>query len=173
MTSYRVMQIPSDVQVLFDDPACENVSSSVRSLFLQYLTLKLFADRSTASQSPNFWILVHALRAFVRHPSNPSNLLPLPGALPDMKASSSGYVTLQTLYKGKAREDLALVKHLVGETLDRVGLERSRIADEEVETFVKHAAWLKVVRGRSLREEENDCSLKGKIGSSRLSLWDR
>ncbi|BGP02964.1 NEDD8-activating enzyme E1 regulatory subunit [Rhodotorula toruloides ATCC 204091] len=135
--------IPSDVQPLFDDPACENVSSS----------------------SSNFWILVHALRAFVRHPSNPSNLLPLPGALPDMKASSSGYVTLQTLYKGKAREDLALVKQLVGETLDRVGVERSRIADEEVETFVKHAAWLKVVRGRSLREEENDCALKGKIGS--------
>ncbi|BGP27169.1 NEDD8-activating enzyme E1 regulatory subunit [Rhodotorula toruloides] len=136
--------IPSDVQALFDDPACENVSSS----------------------SPNFWILVHALRAFVRHLSNPSNLLPLPGALPDMKASSSGYVTLQTLYKGKAREDLALVKQLVGETLDRVGVERSRISDDEVETFVKHAAWLKVVRGRSLRNEENDCALKGKIGST-------
>ncbi|GJN93178.1 hypothetical protein Rhopal_006225-T1 [Rhodotorula paludigena] len=135
--------IPSEIQALFDDPACENVSSS----------------------SSNFWLLLHAVRSFVSHPSNPSRLLPLPGALPDMKASSSGYVALQQLYKAQAGADLALVRALVAETLERVGLDRGAVGDDEVETFVKHAAWLKVVWGRSLREELESCALKGQIGS--------
>lgn len=124
----------------------------------------------TRSQTPTFWLLLHAVRAFVSHPTNPSRLLPLSGALPDMKASSSGYVELQTLYKHKAREDLALVRDLLGETLDRVGLDRASVGDDEVETFVKHAAWLKVVRGRSLRMEHEACALKGQIGASVVSL---
>ncbi|GAA6015476.1 hypothetical protein JCM8202_002485 [Rhodotorula sphaerocarpa] len=148
--------IPAEIQALFDDPACENVSSS----------------------SSNFWLLLHAVRAFTRHPSNPSHLLPLSGALPDMKATSSGYVTLQKLYKQKAREDLELVRQLLGETLGRVeitapsaaaggeaGSVRGVVSQAELESFVKHAAWLKMIRGRSLRQEHEACYLQGKIGS--------
>lgn len=148
--------IPAEIQALFDDPACENVSSS----------------------STHFWLLLHAVRAFTRHPSNPSHLLPLSGALPDMKATSSAYVTLQKLYKQKAREDLELVKQLLGETLATVGASSSNgkggegggsvgidIREEEIESFVKHAAWLKVIRGRSLRQEYEACKLAGQIGS--------
>ncbi|GAA5984582.1 hypothetical protein JCM10908_003410 [Rhodotorula pacifica] len=137
--------IPAEIQALFSDPSCENISSS----------------------SPNFWLLLHAVRAFTRHPSNPSHLLPLSGALPDMKATSSSYVTLQKLYKQKAREDLDLVKQLLGETLAQAGIDDANVTvrDEEVESFVKHAAWLKVVRGRSLRQEVEACKLKGQIGS--------
>lgn len=119
------------------------------------------------SQSSNFWLLLHAVHAFTQHPSNPSHLLPLSGALPDMKATSSSYVTLQKLYKQKARDDLDLVKSLLNETLASAGLEQgsSTVKEEEVESFVKHAAWLKVIRGRSLRQEMGDeCKLKGQIG---------
>ncbi|TNY23845.1 NEDD8-activating enzyme E1 regulatory subunit [Rhodotorula diobovata] len=135
--------IPSEIQALFDDPACENITAA----------------------TPTFWLLLHAVRSFVSHPSNPSRLLPLSGALPDMKASSQGYVALQTLYKTKAREDLALVRRLLGETLDAAGVPRAAVSDDEVETFVRHAAWLKVVRGRSLRMEEDECRLKGQVGA--------
>lgn len=127
-------------------------------------------------QSTHFWLLLHAVRAFTRHPSNPSRLLPLSGALPDMKATSSAYVTLQKLYKQKAREDLDLVKQLLRETLATVGAVSSNdgggggsvggidIREEEIESFVKHAAWLKVIRGRSLRQEYEACKLAGQIG---------
>ncbi|GAA5927911.1 hypothetical protein JCM1841_005047, partial [Sporobolomyces salmonicolor] len=135
--------IPPDIQRLFDDPACENVSAS----------------------SSNFWLLLHAVRSFTTHPSNPSALLPLSGALPDMKADSKNYVSLQALYRAKAREDLGVVQTLLGELMDRLGVERSRVSEGEVETFVKHSAWLKVVRGRSLRQEHEDNALKGQIES--------
>lgn len=96
-----------------------------------------------------------------------------------MKATSSAYVTLQKLYKQKAREDLELVKQLLGETLATVGASSSNgkggegggsvgidIREEEIESFVKHAAWLKVIRGRSLRQEYEACKLAGQIGES-------
>ncbi|GAA5972715.1 hypothetical protein JCM21900_002362 [Sporobolomyces salmonicolor] len=135
--------IPPDIQRLFDDPACENVSAS----------------------SSNFWLLLHAVRSFTAHPSNPSALLPLSGALPDMKADSKNYVSLQALYRAKAREDLEVVQTLLGELMNRLGVERSRVSEGEVETFVKHSAWLKVVRGRSLRQEHEDNALRGQIES--------
>ncbi|BGP43074.1 hypothetical protein JCM10449v2_007089 [Rhodotorula kratochvilovae] len=135
--------IPSEIEALFADPACENITAS----------------------TPTFWLLLRAVRSFVAHPSNPSRLLPLSGALPDMKASSAGYVSLQTLYKAQARSDLALVRQLLAETLDAAGLPRGSVGEEETETFVKHAAWLKVVRGRSLRMEEDECKLKGQVGA--------
>ncbi|GAA5826748.1 hypothetical protein JCM11251_002879 [Rhodosporidiobolus azoricus] len=138
--------VPPEVEALFDDPACENVSAS----------------------SSNFWLLLHSLRTFVRSsPStNPSQLLPLSGALPDMKASSSSYVTLQTLYKTKAREDRDEVKRLLEELCGRLGVEQGRVGEEELESFVKHAAWVKVVRGRRIAEEEaeGESRLKGKTG---------
>ncbi|GAA5865166.1 hypothetical protein JCM3774_002158 [Rhodotorula dairenensis] len=145
--------IPAEIQALFDDPACVNLSTS----------------------STHFWLLLNAVRAFTRHPSNPDHLLPLSGALPDMKATSAAYVTLQKLYRQKARDDLDLVKQLLADSLSRLGglggstgeqaPAAAAIPDEEIESFVKHAAWLKVIRGRSLRQEAEACKLKGRIGS--------
>ncbi|CEQ39396.1 SPOSA6832_00915, partial [Sporobolomyces salmonicolor] len=162
--------IPPDIQRLFDDPACENVSASVCLCLFPALPSSLSASRRltcsySALQSSNFWLLLHAVRSFTTHPSNPSALLPLSGALPDMKADSKNYVSLQALYRAKAREDLGVVQTLLGELMDRLGVERSRVSEGEVETFVKHSAWLKVVRGRSLRQEHEDNALKGQIES--------
>ncbi|BGP19641.1 hypothetical protein JCM10213_000099 [Rhodosporidiobolus nylandii] len=135
--------VPPEVEALFKDGECENVSAA----------------------SSNFWLLLHSLRSFVRSPSNPSGLLPLSGALPDMKAHSSTYVALQNLYKQKAREDRDEVRRLLNELCGRLGVEKGRISDEELESFVKHAAWVRVVRGRRIAEEEKECALKGKLGA--------
>lgn len=46
-----------------------------------------------------------------------------------------------------------------------LGLPKGSIAEEEVETFVKHAAYLRVVRGRSLKMEREESKLKGRVGT--------
>lgn len=82
-----------------------------------------------------------------------------------MKASSEKYVTLQTLYRARAKEDLAEVERALSVLLVGLGVDEARISKEEVETFVKHASYLKLVRGRSLREEEEKSALTGQVGS--------
>lgn len=93
-----------------------------------------------------------------------------------MKASSSQYVTLQTLFKSKARSDLALFKEiLVGVVAGLAGGDGSNGAgrtfgDEEIEVFVKHSGSLMLVKGRSLEEETMQNLMHGQIGKScRLS----
>ena len=81
-----------------------------------------------------------------------------------MKADTTGYVTLQQLYKAKAKEDLALVQSILAEVLAKAGVSADRIGQEETETFVKHVGYLKVIRGRSLRQEFESSLLNGKLG---------
>jgi amyloid beta precursor protein binding protein 1 len=82
-----------------------------------------------------------------------------------MKASSAQYVTLQTLYRARAKEDLAEVKRALSVLLAGLGVDEARIGEEEIGTFVKHAGYLKIIRGRSLREEEEKSALKGQVGA--------
>ncbi|EST05696.1 Molybdenum cofactor biosynthesis, MoeB [Kalmanozyma brasiliensis GHG001] len=119
--------VPDEVQAMFKDDACTNVTAS----------------------STNFWILVRALREFVA--ASPTQSLPLSGSIPDMKATSSGYIKLQNTYRTKSLQDLAQFKELVGQTCKSAGVE-GNIADDEIEAFVKHAAYLKLIRGRSQRQ---------------------
>lgn len=121
-------KVPPEVQQLFEDPACESVSSS----------------------STNFWLLVRALRDFVA--SDGQGQLPLPGSLPDFKATSATYVEIQRLYKVKAQQDLSALKQNLSAILSSVGLPPDAIADTEVESFAKHAGYLKLVRGRSFAQ---------------------
>ena len=77
--------------------------------------------------------------------------LPLPGALPDMKAQSSVYVKLQGLYKSKARKDAQEVFETVK------ALPGGEHADfTEVELFCKNARFVKLINTsggkRDLRE---------------------
>ncbi|KAE8258452.1 hypothetical protein A4X13_0g1688 [Tilletia indica] len=122
-------------------------------------------------QSSNFWLLIRALKSFVEAPtSSPSaqpsseatslpgggGLLPLPGSLPDMKASSAGYVELQNVYRRKALQDLANFRLHLTSILASVGLEADVIPLEEVESFVKHAAYVELIRGRTERESREE-----------------
>jgi amyloid beta precursor protein binding protein 1 len=100
-------------------------------------------------KSSNFWLLVRSLRSFVQHGDGS---LPLPGALPDMKSLSATYVELQRIYRAKAMEDISTLKRYLAETLEQVGLPTDAISIEEIESFAKHASYLRLIRGRQLRD---------------------
>lgn len=109
-------------------------------------------------QSSNFWLLVNALRSFVRaDASSPipggDGLLPLPGSLPDLKALSTTYVDLSNLYRRKAKADLDLLRLHLAQTLRTAGVSVDAISDEEVERFAKLAGYVRLVRGRKLSDQ--------------------
>lgn len=93
--------------------------------------------------SPSFWIIAHAVGLFYTK----YGVLPVPGAVPDMKARSADYIELQNVYKAKARKDFAEVLESV-RFLERSASITSTIDDKDVEAFCKNAAHIKLVRGR-------------------------
>ncbi|PWZ01745.1 hypothetical protein BCV70DRAFT_199176 [Testicularia cyperi] len=122
--------VPDEVNAILGDPACDHITSS----------------------SINFWILVRALREFVA--ASPTRSLPLSGSIPDMKATSSTYIKLQNVYRAKALQDLAQFQQILSQICQQNGVE-GRIGDDEVEAFVKHAGYLKLVRGSSERQRHD------------------
>ncbi|RYP02599.1 hypothetical protein DL764_005725 [Monosporascus ibericus] len=83
-----------------------------------------------------FWLIVAAIQTFYKK----HGCLPLPGALPDMKAQSNVYVKLQSIYKAKARKDA----HEVFETVK--GMPGGEHVDfVEVERFCKNAHFVKLI----------------------------
>lgn len=66
-----------------------------------------------------------------------------------MRARSADYITLQNVYKSKARSDVEEVLGIVRnieKKLDR----KSKIPEKEVEEFCKNSASVKLIRGRKL-----------------------
>jgi amyloid beta precursor protein binding protein 1 len=64
-----------------------------------------------------------------------------------MKAQSADYISLQNLYKSKARADVQSVLAIVRSTEEKLG-RTSAIEESEVDAFCKNAAHIKLVRGR-------------------------
>lgn len=116
--------IGSGCKDMFDMPSCNDLSSD----------------------SANFWIIANAIKLF--HEKN--TVLPLPGSVPDMKATSEGYIQLQNLYKAKARKDVAEVTQTV-RSLEK-GLNRSSsIEQSEIEAFCKNASHVRVLTNSTKR----------------------
>lgn len=90
---------------------------------------------------------------FVDDPKAGNGTLPLMGVVPDMKADSSRYVLIQNCYRRKFKADLEDVACRVRDTLQILHREETEISMGEIETFCKHAAFLKVIRFRSLEDE--------------------
>ena len=92
-------------------------------------------------------------------------MLPLMGVVPDMKADSNRYILIQNWlylcthtganrsYRRKFKSDLQNVTDRVQRTLSGLGRDINEINTDEIESFVKHAGYLKVIRYRSLEEE--------------------
>ena len=152
MKAVKPTVIPDNLQKLFKDPQCEQISSSV-----SLIPFPLMNPADAVCQSAPFWVLLRAVRNFVRSPetNEGANLLPLSGSLPDMKATSSGYATLQSLYRSKAKEDVAAVRKELSATLTEAGLpdDGSVVNDEMLSVFIKNAAFVQVVRGSKMRDE--------------------
>ncbi|KAK0334435.1 hypothetical protein LTR91_024901 [Friedmanniomyces endolithicus] len=116
--------------------------SAVREIFAAPETQQLDAASSA------FWLIANAVAQFyAKHEQ-----LPLPGAVPDMKAQSADYIMLQNIYKSKARDDCAEVVTSVRELEKQTGRSPKQAVDEkEVENFCKGAAHIHLVRGRPLQ----------------------
>lgn len=56
-------------------------------------------------------------------------------------------------YRQKAQEDFEAVNSRVQDLLTSVGLLADAIDEREIEEFCKHAAYVKVIRYRTLEEE--------------------
>lgn len=67
-----------------------------------------------------------------------------------MKAQSADYVQLQNIYKAKARKDLAEVMATV-RLLEKEFSRKSIIDNQEIEAFCKGAAFVKLIKGRPIR----------------------
>uniref|UniRef100_A0A674EN56 NEDD8-activating enzyme E1 regulatory subunit n=1 Tax=Salmo trutta TaxID=8032 RepID=A0A674EN56_SALTR len=97
------------------------------------------------SQTPAFWVMTRAVREFVQNDGGGN--LPVRGSIPDMIADSEKFINLQNIYREKAMQDASVVSKHVESLLQSVG--------KVCETLLcsKNAAFLRVVRCRSLAEE--------------------
>jgi NEDD8-activating enzyme E1 regulatory subunit len=114
-------------------------SSSVREV------LETEQCQNLTKESTNFWVIANAISHFY----NTNGVLPVPGSVPDMKATSAGYIQLQNTYKQKAREDFTEVLKHVRKTESLLG--RKPVDEREVENFCKGAGHIKMIRGRPIQ----------------------
>ena len=125
------------------DEACATVLKSVApppvgSGFKDMVAMS--SCTALTKDSANFWVVANAIKIFF----DTHGVLPLPGSLPDMKATSSDYIKLQTIYKSKARADVAEVTQQVRKT--EASLSRTNsIPDTEIEAFCKNASQVRVL----------------------------
>lgn len=121
--------LPADVEAVFASSATQNLTST----------------------SADFWFLARAVADFVR--GEGQGLLPVAGVVPDMKSDTARFIHLQKTYRAKAMSDISRVKlHLIHH-LTAQNRPSTAIPDAEIESFCKHAAFIKVIRYRSLEEE--------------------
>lgn len=120
------------------------INKNIKALELEPGVQELFNHKVSdeiESQSA-FWIIAKAIETFYRK----HGCLPLPGSLPDMKAQSSVYVKLQSLYKEKARRDaqevLETVRALPG---------GKDVDPAQVELFCKNARFVKLINATQTR----------------------
>ena len=118
-----------------------SVSSGLREVFVSDDCQNL------KPTSANFWVIANAIQRFY---TSYRGILPLPGALPDMKAQSSDYIQLQNIYKAKARSDLAEVTRTIRNSEKELG-RKSAIDQAEIEAFCKGAQFVKLIHGRPIR----------------------
>ncbi|KAL4419001.1 hypothetical protein ABPG77_000866 [Micractinium sp. CCAP 211/92] len=117
-------------------------------------------------QSPNFWVLVAALKLFIEQEGQ--GQLPLEGSIPDMHASTQQYLQLQRIYRAKADADAAAVEAHARRLLAAAGRDPASLPSSEVKHFCKHARYLRLVRCRSLAEETDPA--KCRAGALRAAL---
>lgn len=119
--------IPSHTREILENDKCENVSV----------------------KSSNFWLLSAAVSRFVQE----NGVLPLPGSLPDMKADTTNYIKLQTLYHNKATADRESVKAKLHSIMDHLKISHDQVSQEELELYCRNISTSIVLGYKSLTQE--------------------
>ncbi|RPD52724.1 hypothetical protein L226DRAFT_480353 [Lentinus tigrinus ALCF2SS1-7] len=122
--------IPSDVQSLFSLPP---LATSPR-------------------HNATFHALLETLAEFTKDPSGPGTL-PISATLPDMKADTKSYVQLQNLYRQAAEVEKNKFKEIFAAKHPEIAKTAN---PDEVDTFVKNAHHLRVLRGKQLGAFDKD-----------------
>lgn len=158
------------------DEACAAVLKSIAPPPMERGCKEMLAMQSCVEltrESKNFWVIANAIKQFY----DTHGVLPLPGTMPDMKATSAEYIKLQTIYKSKARADVAEVAKIVRrseEALSRL----SPIDDSEIEAFCKNAAHVLVLHNPtqellpSLRLVTSDPKTLSRLSSLIENDWE-
>ncbi|KIV93788.1 hypothetical protein PV10_04976 [Exophiala mesophila] len=143
------------------------IGSGCKELFSMEQTNNLHPDSS------NFWIIANAVKTFYEK----HTVLPLPGTLPDMKATSEQYIKLQNIYKSKARHDVAEVKQYVSVSIQSLG-RATPVPDAEIESFCKSASHVRVLTNENhdsipvLRLSEKDPKIIKSLQSHIENDWE-
>ncbi|KAL8866429.1 MAG: hypothetical protein Q9198_008893, partial [Flavoplaca austrocitrina] len=130
------------------DEAAAAILKSLNKPSLPSGLRQIFEDPNTKEpqkDSANFWLVANAIQKF--HHTYGS--LPLPGALPDMKAQSQDYIQLQNIYKAKARKDADEVTKSI-RSMEADVQRQTPVDAKEIESFCKGAAFVKLIKGKPL-----------------------
>ncbi|RDX42032.1 hypothetical protein OH76DRAFT_1392460 [Lentinus brumalis] len=122
--------VPSDVQTLFSLPPLA----------------------TSPHHNATFHALLETLAEFTKDPSGPGTL-PISATLPDMKADTKSYVQLQNLYRDAAEAEKNKFKELFAAKHPEIAKSAN---PEEVDSFVKNAHHLRVLRGKQLGAFDKD-----------------
>lgn len=106
------------------------------------------AEEAITTDTPCFWIVICAIRHFY----HTHGVLPVPGPIPDMIATTSTYVQLQTIYRQKAITDAAEVASTVRKiegVLQATGPLRPDgvIPDQTISLCCRNMAEMRFVKG--------------------------
>ncbi|XP_077243660.1 NEDD8-activating enzyme E1 regulatory subunit AXR1-like [Tasmannia lanceolata] len=105
------------------------------------------------SASPDFWVLVAALKEFIENEGE--GLPPLEGSIPDMTSLTEYYITLQKVYQAKAEADFLAIEHRVRNILKKIGRDPGAISKANIKIFCRNARKLAVCRYRLIDDEFN------------------
>lgn len=108
----------------------------------------LFQDPALSSLSPSSPPFFHLLSALHKFTLQPPHTLPLTSTLPDMRSDTKNYIHLQTLYKRRAEEEKKVFESFISKDV--------QIDEELVDSFVKNAHAILVMRGKRWGEFDED-----------------
>ncbi|KAJ2671903.1 hypothetical protein IWW42_003165 [Coemansia sp. RSA 1085] len=129
-------EIPDEVKAILDDAAAKTIDA----------------------QTSNFWLLVNALRRYLES-EYAQGMLPHSGAIPDMKADTASYVSLQRIYKQKAESDKRQLRCHLHEVLHDAALPTDHVSSEQLDAFCKNASKLRLIRTHSLTQDIGESSV--------------
>lgn len=142
--AYVPYEIPSDTQMCLDDPRTENLTP----------------------ETPRFWVLVTALKAFV---AASGGYLPLNASLPDITTKASTYVAIQKLFRAKALADVETFKGFLYSILKTLGKPESDFPDDYVSAFCRHAGTLRVLNYNPITNDYD--TKKMNVSDLGANLW--
>lgn len=140
----------------------ENYKEAVDASF------KVFAPRGTGlnlqqiiddscgivdSSSPDFWIMVAALKEFISNEGGGE--APLEGSIPDMTSSTEHYINLQKIFQAKAEADFLVIEQRVRNILKKIGRDPNSISKTTIKSFCRNSRKLSVCRYRPIEDEFN------------------